>query len=132
MAGALGGEVVDLLATGDPADGDAPVAFVLSLNGGEKFQATHGLGHLVVLGLEAEGAGHPAAGGIYQLGVDAGDGERLHGRVGADEGFLVTVAVDLERRKLMLSEDGLDSVGLVFGELDQQFVKHHGLAGDVF
>ena len=123
------GKVVDLLATGDAGDGDGRVA-VRAPDGGKEPVLTHGLRDVVVLRLEAEGAGHAAAAGIDEFDVVAGDEAQCpHRGLAANERLLVAVRMQQDPHREVVSKKVRD-LGVVRRELRHEFIDEDGLIGD--
>ena len=82
----------DLLATTEAVGNDEPVIRGLA-DGGKKFEFTDSLRDRVVLGVEAEGSGHPAASGSWSGEVDAEAAEERFLRGHLHDGFVMAMAV---------------------------------------
>src|SRR5882762_6401378 len=93
MLGATAGEVLDLLTTGDAGSDDLGLRR-RGLHGRRQPAVAQRDGDVVVLALEAEGAGHPAAPRIHLGDLEPGPAERRHRRRGAHQRLLVTVPVE--------------------------------------
>src|SRR5258706_1983618 len=93
MLGPPAGQVLDLLATGDAGRDDLRLGR-RGLDGGRQPAVAERDRDIVVLALEAERAGHPAAARVDLRDLEAGPAERRDGRRPAHERLLVTEALD--------------------------------------
>lgn len=94
--------ILNLLAAGEAADDDVGVG--VGADCGEESLLADGLCDVVVFLFVAEGTRHPAAAGVELAGGAAGEQrEECVGVAGADEGFLVAMAME---------EDGFGGCGI--------------------
>lgn len=112
----------DLLAATETVGNDEPIGWCLA-DGGEQFQFSDGDGDIVLLGIEAERAGHTAASGSGAVEVDADAaqdglfGGHLHQR------FLMAMAVE-DRWTIEAGRRKVWGVGF------EEFAKQEGLPGE--
>ena len=101
----------DLVAARKTRSHDHGVRLELA-QGREKSVFPHGPGYPVVLALVPERAGHAAAATVQDIDLAAGDpGQELHGRIGADQGFLVAVPVQRDVAGTRLKWSGVGGGG---------------------